>query len=68
MTLRPTNRDLYSVHMIAPDDGLAVDKNGTIVRWTGTEWVPEFPSLIILPLFMTATLLTIVVDKKKHSI
>jgi len=37
---------------------------GTI---TLTKVIPEFPSLIILTLFMTATLLTVIVYKRKHS-
>jgi parallel beta-helix repeat protein len=32
---------------------------------TGTTMIPEFPSLLILPLLMTATLLAIIVSKKK---
>jgi hypothetical protein len=31
-----------------------------------TTTVPEFPSLIILPLFMTATLLAVIVYKRNH--
>jgi len=30
--------------------------------------IPEFPSLIILPLFMIATLLAIIVYRRKHSL
>jgi hypothetical protein len=30
--------------------------------------IPEFPSLIILPLFMIATLLAIIVYRKKHTV
>jgi len=29
--------------------------------------VPEFPSFLLLPLFMTATLLAIIVYRRKHS-
>ncbi len=34
---------------------------------TGYNWIPEFPSLIILPLFMTATLLGVVIYKRKFN-
>jgi len=34
----------------------------------GTHVIPEFPSLIILPLFMIATLLAVIVYKKKSSV
>jgi hypothetical protein len=33
---------------------------------TGYNWVPEFPSFIILPLFMIATLLVIIVYGRNH--
>ena len=35
---------------------------------TGYNWIPEFPSLIILPLFMIATLLAVTIYRRKHSI
>ena len=34
---------------------------------TGTTMIPEFPSLLILPLFFTATLLAVIVHRRKHS-
>jgi len=34
---------------------------------TGTTTIPEFPSFLILPLFMIATLLAVIVYKRKHS-
>ena len=34
----------------------------------GTWVIPEFPSALILPLFMIATLLAVIVYKRKHSI
>ena len=41
-------------------------------RWgamisTGYNWIPEFPSFLILPLFMLATLLAVMVYRRKHS-
>jgi len=37
------------------------------LRIVGTEAIPEFPLLIILPLFMIATLLAVIVYRRKHS-
>jgi parallel beta-helix repeat protein len=34
---------------------------------TGTTTIPEFPSFLILPLFMTLTLLTIIICKRRHT-
>ena len=34
---------------------------------TGTTIIPEFPSLLILPIFMIATLLAVIAYKRKHS-
>jgi parallel beta-helix repeat protein len=38
------------------------------VRIYGTEAIPEFPSFLILPLFMIATLLAIIVYRRKHQL
>jgi len=38
-----------------------LDKTGEIIT------IPEFPSFLILPLFMTATLLAVIVYRRKHS-
>ena len=38
-----------------------------IVEIQGTQVIPEFPSFLILPLFMIATLLAVVVYRRKHS-
>ena len=34
----PTTEFLYSVYMMASDDGWAVGYAGTIIRWNGTQW------------------------------
>jgi len=39
----------------------------TIIVEQDLDSIPEFPSFIILPLFMIATLLAIIVYKRKHS-
>jgi len=48
---------------------VAEDYVGNIIATEGYEYqyrvVPEFPSLIILPLFMITTLLAVIVYKKK---
>ena len=36
------------------------------VKIIGTTVIPEFPSLLILPLFMTATLLAVLICRRKH--
>jgi len=55
-----------------------MDQNGYLVcntyhlsTWTVaevTEVIPEFPSLVILPLFILATLLAVIVYGRKHSV
>jgi hypothetical protein len=51
--------------------------NNTEVTMTGNQIVtlrlegfvvPEFPSFLILPLFMIATLLAVIVYKRKHTV
>jgi parallel beta-helix repeat protein len=37
------------------------------VKIFGTKVIPEFPSFLVLPLFMTATLLAVIAYRKKHS-
>jgi len=54
----PTRRLLSSVFMVGGNDGWAVGEVGTILRWTGTAWVSEFPVFLTLPLFFIATLIT----------
>ena len=34
----PTIKDLYSLFMVSVNDGWAVGKDGTIIRWNGSEW------------------------------
>jgi len=41
------------------------DSPELIVEWTGL--IPEFPSFLILPLFMIATLLAVITYRRKHS-
>ncbi|MDH5623793.1 MAG: hypothetical protein OEY39_04930, partial [Candidatus Bathyarchaeota archaeon] len=38
------------------------------IKIKGTTAIPEFPSFIILPLFMIATLLATIVYRRKHSL
>jgi hypothetical protein len=47
--------------------GRAIPPNGVAPSIAvGSVVVPEFPSIIILPLFMTATLLAVIVYRRKH--
>jgi len=34
----PTTNELYSVHMLSPQNGWAVGENGTILMWDGSSW------------------------------
>lgn len=54
--------------MVDSDDGWAVGEDGTIIRWNGSEWMPEFPSFLILPLFRIATLLIVIVYRRKPKV
>jgi hypothetical protein len=45
----------------------ALDDNDVEIT-AGVQVIPEFPSLLILPLFMIATLLAVIVYKRKHAI
>jgi parallel beta-helix repeat protein len=38
------------------------------IEVSGTTTIPEFPSFLILPLFMIATLLAVIVYKRKHTV
>jgi len=60
----PTGHGLLSVFMISADDGWAVGWDGTIIQWTGTEWIiPEFPTAILVPLFISLTLVVVILAK-----
>jgi hypothetical protein len=61
----PTSATLYSVDMVSPSDGWAVGRYGTIIQWTGSEWVPEFPSAWILPLIILLSLITVALSKRR---
>jgi hypothetical protein len=47
-------------------DNLRVVKNAII--WLSHDAIPEFPSFLILPLFMVATLLAAIIYKRKHTL
>jgi len=59
----PTTRHLYSVFMVSASDGWAVGNDGTIIQWTGTEWIPEFPTAILMPLLISITLVAVILAK-----
>lgn len=46
--------------MIDADDGWAVGSGGTIIQWTGTEWIPEFPMFRLMTLLMGVTLVVVI--------
>jgi hypothetical protein len=59
----PTTAGLGSVYMVNASDGWAVGESGTIIRWTGTEWIPEFPADILTPLLISVTLVVVILAK-----
>jgi hypothetical protein len=59
----PTNLALYSVDMVSADDGWAVGENGAIIHWDGFEWIPEFPTSVIMPLLVSLTLVVVILRK-----
>lgn len=59
----PTTESLSSVFMVSADDGWAVGLWGTIIRWTGTEWIPEFPTIVLTPLLISLTLVAVILAK-----
>jgi hypothetical protein len=58
LTQNATHASLYFTHSHSTHN----------IKIKGTTTIPEFPSLIILPLFMIATLLAVIVYRRKHSI
>ena len=62
----PTAFRLRSVSMTGTSDGWAVGDYGEIIQYTGIEWIPEFQSLSLLPLFITATLIAIITIRRKQ--
>jgi parallel beta-helix repeat protein len=65
--------ELITDYVIIPDENctylyFAYNHTTKIVIIQGTDVIPEFPSLIIIPLFMIATLLAVIVYKRKHTI
>ena len=66
LDINGTSKDFYTyppnLMVWGPPDNPS--KWGDMVS-TGYDWIPEFPSLIILSLFMIATLLAVIVHRKK---
>ncbi len=58
---------LYSDFMVSPNDGWAVGSGGEIIRWTGTEWIPEFPApaIALLAIALAQIGLCSVLKKRK---
>jgi hypothetical protein len=49
--------------MVSAGDGWAVGLQGTIIRWTGTEWIPEFPAVMLMLLLISITLIAVILAK-----
>jgi photosystem II stability/assembly factor-like uncharacterized protein len=58
----PTTEHLGDVFMVSADDGWAVG-NYACIRWTGTEWIPEFPTIVLMPLLISLTLVAVILAK-----
>jgi hypothetical protein len=63
VTRNPEPLALMSVVMVGPDDGWAVGVTGTIQRWTGTEWIPEFSAVTFMLVLINFTLVAVIVKK-----
>lgn len=59
----PTNENLYSMSMVNASDAWAVGSNGTIIRWNGAEWIPEFSTVILIPVLISLTLVAAILAK-----
>ncbi len=57
LTQNATHTSLYFTHSHSTHN----------IKIKGTTAIPEFPSFLILPLFMIATLLAVIVYRRKHS-
>jgi hypothetical protein len=56
-----------SVYMVNANDGWAVGDCGEIIRWTGTEWVPEFSIGMILLFLVSAAFSASVLKNRRKS-
>ncbi len=66
--ISPTPAYLYSVFMVNSTDGWAVGSahaptDANIIRWNGTEWMPEFPTTILTPLLTSLTIVMVTLAK-----
>jgi len=59
--VREYNGTHYTFH-------IAYNHSAHMIKIRGTEAIPEFSSFLIMPLFMIATLLTVIVYKRKHAL
>jgi len=66
VTHKYASEDTYNATLIVMDDFGVTSLNGGLV-YTEITVVPEFPSLLILPLFMIATLVAVIIYRRKHS-
>lgn len=57
----------YYANLTVMDDYGVTSNNTAIQAITVSTQIPEFPSFLILPSFMIAALLVILVDKRKHT-
>ncbi len=51
----PTTSDLNSVSMVDASDGWAVGSHGAIILYDEGKWIPEFPTVTLIPLLIILT-------------
>jgi hypothetical protein len=65
-TFAPTSAGSYTVYVKVTDSvGIQATSNVATVHWSSV--VPEFPAFLIMPVFMMATLLAVIVYRRKRT-
>jgi hypothetical protein len=49
--------------MVGSNDGWAVGSGGTIIRWDGVQWIPEYPETIQIVLVLYFALIVVFLTK-----
>ena len=49
--------------MLGTNDGWAVGNGGTIIRWNGVEWIPEYSETIQIMLVLSFMLIVVILTK-----
>ncbi|MGA2768038.1 MAG: hypothetical protein ABSF24_06960 [Candidatus Bathyarchaeia archaeon] len=62
------NKFLVDYSAVSPDTGGRIPSDATGMIRSATSTIPEFPSILVLLLFMIATVLGVIVFRTKHAI